>query len=54
MDLESEEGDEPAQATRPAASSSTAKPRSRAGGSGKGANPYPLEGKYIDEDDREE
>lgn len=47
MDLESEEDDSPA---RPTASSS--KPRS--GLPGAGRNPYPLEGKYIDEDDREQ
>jgi RNA polymerase-associated protein RTF1 len=52
MDLESEEGegdnDRPAPA---AASRAKAAPRTAAKGV---ANPYPLEGKYLDEDDRDE
>ena len=47
MDLESEEDDS---LTKPSASSS--KPRS--GAPAPGRNPYPLEGKYIDEDDRDQ
>ena len=43
MDLESEEGDEPV--------ASSSKVRSAKPGS---SNPYPLEGKYIDEDDRDQ
>ena len=50
MDLESEEDDGPA---RPiASSSSSSKPRSKPTEM-PGRNPYPLEGKYVDEDDRE-
>ncbi len=47
MDLESEEDNSP---VRPIASSS----RSRTGTVGAGKDPYPLEGKYIDEDDRDQ
>ena len=47
MDLESEEDDGPAQSM---ASSS----RPRTGVLGQGTNPFPLEGKYIDEDDRDQ
>ncbi|CAD6579230.1 MAG: hypothetical protein TREMPRED_002430 [Tremellales sp. Tagirdzhanova-0007] len=46
MDLESEEDDRP---THPVATSS----QSRIGDYGQGQNPFPLEGKYIDEDDRD-
>lgn len=55
MDLESEEEDQPPPKTRP--SSSKRKPessRTAASGLGGSRNPYPLEGKYIDEDDRDQ
>ena len=47
MDLESEEDDRP---SIPVATSS----RSRIGDSGQDQNPFPLEGKYVDEDDRDQ
>lgn len=55
MDLESEEEDQPPPKPRP--SSSKRKPesfKSSGGGLGGSRNPYPLEGKYIDEDDRDQ
>jgi RNA polymerase-associated protein RTF1 len=50
MDLESEEGegDFPPSPTRRGTL------KARGARVGAGVNPYPLEGKYIDEDDREE
>ncbi|OCF72597.1 RNA polymerase-associated protein RTF1 [Kwoniella mangroviensis CBS 8886] len=53
MDLESESSDEEDAVTKFASSSSAANNRNKAGGRGMGSNPYPLEGKYKDEADRE-
>ncbi len=52
MDLESEEDQGDSKPSQPIASSSKSKPKPKAGNASK--NPYPLEGKYIDEDDREQ
>jgi hypothetical protein len=46
MDLESEEEDGAAQVPAPRAAVGVVR-------KGVGRNPYPLEGRYIDEDDRE-
>lgn len=54
MDLESEEGEGDAPAPPPVRSSAVAKPKAVVRTAAKGSqNPYPLEGKYIDEDDRD-
>lgn len=52
MDIESEEGDDDAPAPKATVPPPAGK-KIRAGSSAN-KNPYPLEGKYIDEDDREE
>ncbi len=57
MDLESEEGegDDPVPPpSRPKSTSAPVRPKAVARSSSKAVtNPYPLEGKYIDEDDRD-
>lgn len=55
MDLESEEGDGDDHMPKPSAGKSSAKPKSGVRTAAKGvSNPYPVEGKYLDEDDRDE
>ena len=56
MDIESEEEEDepPAQPVPPPRAASSSKPKPRTGDMSGGKNPYPLEGRYIDEDDRDQ